>query len=87
MACMPSSTLVGCCSTLLDVIAGRKTIGRIEGDIFVDGRPKEQNTWARMVGYVEQVWFIRSLVCTEGMSSCLSSLYGLFARPLCLVYG
>lgn len=42
-------------STLMDVIAGRKTIGRIEGEVFVNGKPKEQNTWSRIVGYVEQV--------------------------------
>lgn len=42
-------------TTLMDVIAGRKTVGRITGDIMVNGKPKEQATWARQVGYVEQV--------------------------------
>jgi hypothetical protein len=39
----------------MDVIAGRKTVGRTEGDIFVNGKPKDQNAWARCSGYVEQV--------------------------------
>lgn len=39
----------------MDVIAGRKTVGRITGDILVNGKPKSQNSWARQVGYVEQV--------------------------------
>lgn len=38
----------------MDVIAGRKTVGEITGEILVDGYPKEQKTWARVVGYVEQ---------------------------------
>jgi hypothetical protein len=39
----------------MDVIAGRKTVGEVQGDIFVNGRPKEQRSWSRTVGYVEQV--------------------------------
>lgn len=42
-------------TTLMDVIAGRKTVGRITGDILVNGRPKQQASWARQVGYVEQM--------------------------------
>ncbi len=41
-------------TTLMDVIAGRKTQGEIKGDILVNGFPKEQKSWARVVGYVEQ---------------------------------
>ncbi|KAK9807392.1 hypothetical protein WJX73_000014 [Symbiochloris irregularis] len=41
-------------TTLLDVIAGRKTIGTIKGDILVNGHPKDQASWSRVVGYVEQ---------------------------------
>lgn len=39
----------------MDVIAGRKTQGEIKGDILVNGYPKDQKTWARVVGYVEQM--------------------------------
>lgn len=39
----------------MDVVAGRKTQGIIRGDILVNGRPKEQATWSRVVGYVEQM--------------------------------
>lgn len=33
---------------------GRKTVGLVRGDILVNGHPKEQASWARVVGYVEQ---------------------------------
>lgn len=41
-------------TTLMDVLAGRKTGGYIEGDIMISGYPKEQRTFARVSGYVEQ---------------------------------
>ncbi|KAK8467132.1 hypothetical protein PHAVU_008G261600 [Phaseolus vulgaris] len=41
-------------TTLMDVLAGRKTGGYIEGDIKISGYPKEQRTFARVSGYVEQ---------------------------------
>ncbi|CAL4924482.1 unnamed protein product [Urochloa decumbens] len=41
-------------TTLLDVLAGRKTGGYIEGDIKISGHKKEQRTFARIAGYVEQ---------------------------------
>ena len=41
-------------STLLDVIAGYKTGGRIEGEVLLDGYPKEQKVWKRITGYSEQ---------------------------------
>ncbi len=41
-------------TTLMDVLAGRKTGGYIEGDFRVSGYPKKQETFARISGYVEQ---------------------------------
>ncbi|KAL8113884.1 hypothetical protein AgCh_020969 [Apium graveolens] len=41
-------------TTLMDVLAGRKTGGYIEGDITVSGYPKKQETFARIAGYCEQ---------------------------------
>lgn len=41
-------------TTLMDVLAGRKTGGFIEGNINVSGYPKNQTTFARVVGYCEQ---------------------------------
>ncbi|WOK97975.1 hypothetical protein Cni_G06683 [Canna indica] len=41
-------------TTLMDVLAGRKTGGYIEGDIFISGYPKKQETFARVSGYCEQ---------------------------------
>ncbi|KAF8396936.1 hypothetical protein HHK36_018571 [Tetracentron sinense] len=41
-------------TTLMDVLAGRKTGGYIEGEIRISGFPKEQKTFARISGYVEQ---------------------------------
>ncbi|KAL2629110.1 hypothetical protein R1flu_013796 [Riccia fluitans] len=41
-------------TTLMDVLAGRKTGGYIEGDIRIAGFPKKQETFARISGYCEQ---------------------------------
>ncbi|XP_071901429.1 ABC transporter G family member 29-like [Coffea arabica] len=41
-------------TTLMDVLAGRKTGGYIEGDIRISGFPKKQETFARVAGYCEQ---------------------------------
>ncbi|XP_024977638.1 ABC transporter G family member 29-like [Cynara cardunculus var. scolymus] len=41
-------------TTLMDVLAGRKTGGLIEGDIKISGFPKKQETFARVSGYCEQ---------------------------------
>jgi ABC-type multidrug transport system ATPase subunit len=41
-------------TTLMDVLAGRKTGGYIEGDIRISGFPKKQETFARTSGYCEQ---------------------------------
>lgn len=41
-------------TTLMDVLAGRKTGGTTEGDIRVSGFVKQQQTFARISGYVEQ---------------------------------
>lgn len=54
----------------MDVIAGRKTVGRVTGDIMVNGAPKHQSSWARQVGYVEQVR-TAGAVCPLGLSACL----------------
>ncbi|KAK2077910.1 hypothetical protein QBZ16_003778 [Prototheca wickerhamii] len=42
-------------TTLMDVLAGRKTEGLITGDIRINGYPKQDATLARVMGYVEQV--------------------------------
>ncbi|GMH20534.1 hypothetical protein Nepgr_022375 [Nepenthes gracilis] len=41
-------------TTLMDVLAGRKTGGVIEGSIYISGYPKKQETFARVSGYCEQ---------------------------------
>ncbi|KAF3455333.1 hypothetical protein FNV43_RR05781 [Rhamnella rubrinervis] len=41
-------------TTLMDVLAGRKTGGCIEGEINISGFPKNQATFARVSGYCEQ---------------------------------
>lgn len=41
-------------TTLMDVLAGRKTGGYIEGSVTVSGYPKNQATFARVSGYCEQ---------------------------------
>jgi ABC-type multidrug transport system ATPase subunit len=41
-------------TTLMDVLAGRKTGGYIAGNITISGYPKKQETFARISGYCEQ---------------------------------
>lgn len=41
-------------TTLMDVLADRKTGGLITGDIRVNGYPKESKTFSKISGYVEQ---------------------------------
>ncbi|XP_073017623.1 pleiotropic drug resistance protein 1-like [Primulina eburnea] len=41
-------------TTLMDVLAGRKTGGYIDGRIMISGYPKKQETFARISGYCEQ---------------------------------
>ncbi|KAJ1685330.1 hypothetical protein LUZ63_016720 [Rhynchospora breviuscula] len=41
-------------TTLMDVLAGRKTGGYIEGNISISGYPKKAETFARISGYCEQ---------------------------------
>ncbi|KAL6591845.1 hypothetical protein ACP70R_049708 [Stipagrostis hirtigluma subsp. patula] len=41
-------------TTLMDVLAGRKTGGYVEGNITISGFPKKQETFARVSGYCEQ---------------------------------
>ncbi|XP_021746286.1 pleiotropic drug resistance protein 1-like [Chenopodium quinoa] len=41
-------------TTLMDVLAGRKTGGYIDGDVRISGYPKKQETFARVSGYCEQ---------------------------------
>lgn len=42
-------------TTLMDVVAGRKTIGTIRGSILANGRDVDPDVWSRLVGYVEQM--------------------------------
>ena len=41
-------------TTLMDVLAGRKTGGVIEGSVYISGYPKKQETFVRVSGYCEQ---------------------------------
>lgn len=41
-------------TTLMDVLAGRKTNGYIDGSVSISGYPKNQETFARVSGYCEQ---------------------------------
>ncbi|CAK0784035.1 hypothetical protein CVIRNUC_007238 [Coccomyxa viridis] len=41
-------------TTLMDVLAGRKTGGLVRGSITVDGHPKVHETFRRIASYVEQ---------------------------------
>ncbi|KAK1311002.1 ABC transporter G family member 34 [Acorus calamus] len=48
-------------TTLMDVLAGRKTGGYIEGSINISGYPKNQETFARVSGYCEQMTSIHHM--------------------------
>ena len=50
-------------TTLMDCLLGRKTVGLLRGDILVNGYPKEQASWARVCGYVEQTGARAALRC------------------------
>ena len=41
-------------TTLLDVLAGRKSTGVVRGQISVNGRPKADHKFRRIMAYVEQ---------------------------------
>uniref|UniRef100_A0A7S2SDN1 ABC transporter domain-containing protein n=1 Tax=Mucochytrium quahogii TaxID=96639 RepID=A0A7S2SDN1_9STRA len=41
-------------TTLMDVLAGRKTTGVITGEIYVNGAPQNLETFPKICGYVEQ---------------------------------
>ena len=41
-------------TTLLDVLSGRKNTGTVKGGMFVNGKPKEEHSFRRSMGYVEQ---------------------------------
>ena len=46
--------LVLCLSLFLKVVCCCCAAGKIEGDVRVSGHPKVQETFARIMGYVEQ---------------------------------
>jgi ABC-type multidrug transport system ATPase subunit len=57
---------------LLDVLAGRKTGGVIEGDIKIGGYPKFQQTFTRISDYCEQT-DVHSTQITVGESVAYSA--------------
>ena len=53
-------------TTLMDVLAGRKTSGTIEGDIRIGVVPKGHDTFARISGYCEQTNIHSPQITVEG---------------------
>jgi ABC-type multidrug transport system ATPase subunit len=41
-------------TTLLDVLSGRKSTGTIRGEMYVNGHPKDDHHFRRIMAYVEQ---------------------------------
>jgi ABC-type multidrug transport system ATPase subunit len=41
-------------TTLLDVLSGRKNTGVVKGEIFLNGLPKVDTYFQKIMGYVEQ---------------------------------
>lgn len=86
-------------TTLMDVLAGRKTGGYIEGDIRISGHPKVQKTFARISGYVEQndihspqvtveesLWFSASLRLSKDVSEASKRVSCFTIHPLFYPY-
>jgi ABC-type multidrug transport system permease subunit len=53
LTCLMGSSGAGK-TTLLDVLAGRKNTGVIKGEIYLNGIPKVENYFRKIMGYVEQ---------------------------------
>ncbi|KAJ7971515.1 Pleiotropic drug resistance ABC transporter [Quillaja saponaria] len=62
-------------TTLMDVLAGRKTGGYIEGSISISGYPKNQETFARVSGYCEQ-----NDIHSPNVTVCESLVYSAWLR-------
>lgn len=78
-------------TTLMDVLAGRKTGGYIEGSISISGYPKNQSTFARISGYCEQtdIHSPHVTVCESLMYSAwlrLSSDVDTKTRKVCYIF-
>lgn len=78
-------------TTLMDVLADRKTAGRVEGQVSVGGHPKDKHSFARVCGYVEQndihsARVSRRLTSDHALMDCISSCAlccgGFFFRQL-----
>ena len=52
-------------TTLMDVLALRKSSGKIEGEVRLNGHLQEEKSFRRCTGYVEQV---REICITKGFS-------------------
>ncbi|KAG0455230.1 hypothetical protein HPP92_024522 [Vanilla planifolia] len=64
-------------TTLLDVLAGRKTGGYIEGNISISGFPKRQETFARIMMFVEEIMDLVELNLLRDAMVGLSGVDGL----------
>jgi ABC-type multidrug transport system ATPase subunit len=58
-------------TTLMDVLAGRKIMGYIEGSISISGYPKNQVTFARSVVIVNRSTCIHHVLLSMNLSSIL----------------
>ncbi|CAL5378402.1 unnamed protein product [Camellia sinensis] len=68
------TALMGVCgTTLMDVLAGRKTSGTIEGDIRIGGFPKVQETFARIS--VEFVKEVLEIIEFDEIKDCLVGIF------------
>lgn len=55
-------------STLMDIVSARKSVGRLSGDVLVNGAPRSAD-FARKTAYVPQVR------CCQCCLACLQSLH------------
>ena len=73
---LPVSPLSGK-STLLDVLAGKKTAGHMEGEVLLNGKPFDAASFNHTSAYAEQ--FDRSVRPTSPLEHGLTCMYACFA--------
>ncbi|KAF3650987.1 Pleiotropic drug resistance protein 3 [Capsicum annuum] len=72
--------VTGAGKTTMDVLAGKKTSGYIEGNISMSGYPKQQETFARIAGYFDaetQMMYIEEVMELVELTPLREALVGL----------
>jgi len=60
-------------TTLMDVLAGRKTAGTMTGDILVNGYPKNQKTFSRIMGCKSYLRYVDGSITPDEISQVMET--------------